>query len=266
MRRYKRLTPLVFLMTVGITVASCGSNSPTVATTTSTTLAKVTGSSTVSAAASLTGAFGTIQKNFEKANPHATITINFGSSGVLEQQIEGGAPVDVAAFASESTMKTLADKNLLTGPTKIFASNHLVIVTKPGNPMHIKTLSDLEHAGTISLCADSAPCGVYADQILQTAGVTIPESSITRGEDVKSTLAAVSQGDANAGIVYVTDALAAEPAVTAVTIPPGQNALAKYPIAVIKATTNKSVAQAFMNYVLAPQGQAVLRRYGFLAP
>jgi len=220
----------------------------------------------VSAAASLTGAFGTIQTDFEKANPGATININFGSSGVLEAQIEAGAPVDVAAFADEATMQKLTDKSLLAGPSKIFATNHLVIVTKPGNPMHITKLSDLANVGVISLCADTAPCGVYADQILQSAGVTIPATSVNRGVDVKSTLAAVAQGDANAGIVYVTDAEAAGSTVDAVTIPAAQNALAKYPIAVIKTTTNKSVAQAFMNYVLGPQGQAVLKQYGFLPP
>jgi molybdate transport system substrate-binding protein len=267
MRKHKRFTPVAILMAVGIVLASCSSGSSTSTTTTTSSASKtVTGSATVSAAASLTEAFGTIQTNIETKNPGATLTINFGSSGVLEQQIESGAPVDVAAFADEPTMQKLADKNLLAAPAKIFATNHLVIVTKPGNPMNIKSLKDLETAGTISLCADSAPCGVYADQILQQAGVTIPETSITRGEDVKSTLAAVSQGDANAGIVYVTDAKAAGSAVEAVPIPPAQNALAKYPIAVIKATSNKSVAQAFMNYVLAPQGQAVLRSYGFLAP
>jgi molybdate transport system substrate-binding protein len=96
--------------------------------------------------------------------------------------------------------------------------------------------------------------------------VTIPATSITRGEDVKSTLAAVAQGDADAGIVYVTDAKAAGSTVDSVAIPATQNALAKYPIAVIKTTTDKSVAQAFMSYVLGPQGRAVLQEYGFLAP
>ena len=116
----------------------------------------------MSAAASLTGAFRTIKDDFVTANPGANITINFGSSGQLETQIESGAPADVAAFADEATMKKLADKSLLAGPSQIFATNQLVIVTKPGNPKDIKTLADLATAGTISLCADTAPCGKYA--------------------------------------------------------------------------------------------------------
>ena len=137
MRTYRRYTPIAVLMAVGIVLASCSSGDSSSSTTT-TTSTKVSGTSTVSAAASLTGAFGTIQTDFEKANPGATITINFGSSGVLEQQIAGGAPVDVAAFADQLTMQKLSAANLLAGPAKIFATNHLVIVTKPGNAMHIK--------------------------------------------------------------------------------------------------------------------------------
>jgi molybdate transport system substrate-binding protein len=228
--------------------------------------AKVSGSITVSAAASLTKAFGTIEHQFEQANPKATVTINFGSSGVLEQQILSGAPVDVAAFADQKTMQQLSTKHLLARPAKIFASNHLVIVTKPGNPMHVKGLSDLAHAGVVSLCADSAPCGVYADAILRKAKVTLPQTNVTRGEDVKSTLAAVAQGDANAAIVYVTDALAAGRTVKVVKIPAKQNTLAKYPIATIQSSGSKRTAQAFEAYVLGPHGQAVLRKDGFLAP
>ncbi len=98
------------------------------------------------------------------------------------------------------------------------------------------------------------------------AGVTIPTSSITRGENVKTTLTAVTDGDADAGIVYVTDGEAAGSTVSTVAIPAAQNAVAKYPIAVVKATGNEALAQAFMTYVLGPQGQAVLREAGFGAP
>jgi molybdate transport system substrate-binding protein len=228
--------------------------------------AKVDGSITVSAAASLTKAFDALEANFDKANPKASVTINFGSSGVLEQQIESGAPVDVAAFADQATMQKLSKKHLLAAPARIFARNRLVIVTKPGNPMHIHRLGDLAHAGVVSLCADSAPCGVYADEILRKAKVTIPQTSITRGEDVKSTLAEVTQGDANAAIVYVTDAMAAGRAVHVVKIPLAQNTFAKYPIAAMGQSDNKRTADAFVSYVVGPHGQAVLRRDGFLAP
>ena len=176
MRRSLTIT-VAILLSLGFVASGCSSDkkSDTATTgTTESTATPVTGTITVSAAASLTEAFGTIKDDFVKANPGADITINFGSSGTLETQIESGAPADVAAFADEATMKKLSDKSLLAAPAEIFATNQLVIVTKPGNPKGIKTLADLATAGTISLCADTAPCGKYANQILQTAGVTIP--------------------------------------------------------------------------------------------
>jgi molybdate transport system substrate-binding protein len=265
-RRPAAITMAV-LLSLGLVAAGCGSSKKTDTSASATTSSSpVTGSIKVSAAASLTGAFGTIKKNFEQANPGATLTINFGSSGTLETQIESGAPVDVVAFADEATMRKLADNSLLASPSQIFATNHLVIVTKPGNPMGIKTLADLATAGVISLCAATAPCGKYTDQILQSAGVTIPASNITRGQDAKATLAAVTAGDAVAGVVYVTDAQAAGSKVTAVDLSTDQNAVAKYPIAVIKATRNEALAQAFATYVLGPEAQAVLKAAGFQTP
>jgi molybdate transport system substrate-binding protein len=267
-RRYLTVT-LAMILTLGFVAAGCSSDKKTenrgVGATTATT-ASVSGTITVSAAASLTGAFGTIRDNFVKANPGATVTINFGSSGTLETQIESGAPADVAAFADEVTMQKLSDQNLLAGPSQIFATNLLIIVTRPGNPKNIKTLADLATAGTISLCADTAPCGKYADQILQGASVTLPESNVSRGQDVKTTLSAVTDGDADAGIVYVTDAQAAGAKVATVAIPDAQNAVASYPIAVIETVTRSAAAQAFVAYVLGPEAQAALKEAGFHAP
>ncbi len=140
------------------------------------------GTITVSAASSLTGAFGTIKSDFVKAHPGSTVNINFGSSGQLETQIESGAPADVAAFADTATMQQLAGKGLLSGPSQIFATNKLVIVTKPGNPKHIETLADLADAGAVACARQTAPCGKYAAQVLAAANVTIPTPSITRGE------------------------------------------------------------------------------------
>ena len=261
---------LALVLALGLVAAGCGSSTKASDTatgaTSATTSTPVSGSITVSAASSLTGAFGTIKDDFQAANPGAHVTINFGSSGTLETQIESGAPADVAAFADDATMKKLTDKGALDGPSQIFATNHLVIVTKPGNPTHIETLADLASAGTVSLCADTAPCGKYANQILTTAAVSIPAAKVTRGQDVKTTLAAVTNGDADAAIVYVTDAQAAGAQVDTVTIPAEQNAVANYPIAVIKATQDAALAQAFMAFVLGPQGRQVLQDAGFATP
>ena len=129
-------------------------------------------------------------------------------------------------------MDTLVTRTWSTATPTVFAKNKLVIVTKPGNPKDVKTLPTSPTVGIVSLCGETVPCGKYADQILHSAGVTIPTDKITRGLDVKATLAAVTTGDADAAIVYVTDAKTAGAAVTAVTIPDDQNAIATYPIAV----------------------------------
>jgi molybdate transport system substrate-binding protein len=266
-RTPRRILLLVVVTFCLIAVAACGSDSKSGSSTTSTTSAsKVSGKITVSAAASLTGAFTQIEKDFHTANPDASATFNFGSSSTLATQIQQGAPADTFASADQTNMTKLTDKNLVSGSPVVFAKNQLVIVTKPGNPKNVKTLADLANAGTIALCGADVPCGKYAAQALQNAGVTIPESSITRGVDVKATLAAVTTGDANAAIVYETDAKSAGSDVDTVEIPAEQNVIATYPIAVLTGTSDKETAQAFVDYVMSSAGQATLQSFGFLPP
>ena len=261
----KFMVPL--LVALGLVASACGSSSATErAPTTTTTAPKFAGSVTVSAAASLTQAFGKIGADFKAANPAATVTFNFGSSSTLETQIAQGAPADIFASADPANMDKLTTARLLDGTSSVFARNRLVIVTKPGNPKNIKTLADLANVGTISLCAVEVPCGKYAAQALQTAGVSIPESKITRGADVKVTLGAVASGDADAAIVYVTDAESAGAAVASVAIPDAQNVIASYPIAALKASTNKVTGAAFIEYIESVKGQATLASFGFLPP
>lgn len=226
----------------------------------------VSGTIVVSAAASLTDAFTTIKDDFLAEHPDADISINFGSSGALSAQIQEGAPADVVAFADTTPMTALEDGDLLAGAPKVFAKNQLVIVTEPGNPEGITGLADLATAGVISLCVDTAPCGKFADQILDDAGVTVPDTSITRGTDARATLTAVTEGDAVAGIVYVTDATSVADQVETVDLPEADDVVASYPIAVVRATGSADLATAFEAYVLSENGQAVLRNAGFLAP
>ena len=228
--------------------------------------AKPSGSITVSAAASLTEAFTKLGADFEKQNPKATVTFNFGSSSTLVTQIQGGAPADVFASADLATVdKLVSGGQVATTPTP-FARNQMQIAVKPGNPDHLTSVSDLSGVGTVALCGTTVPCGVYAASVLKRAGVTIPESSITRGVDAKATLGAVSQGDAHAAIVYVTDVKAAGATVTAVAIPDDQNVVAVYPIAPLTSAAKPKLAKAFVAYVVSPAGQKTLARYGFLAP
>ena len=261
-RCMKLLVPLV--VALGLVASGCGSSGSPKRAPTTTTASKVTGSVTVSAASSLTQAFGKLGADFESANPAATVTFNFGPSSTLETQIAQGAPADIFASADQTNMDKLSTAGLLDGSSSAFARNRLVIVTKPSNPKNVKTLADLANVGTISLCAVEVPCGKYAAQGLQAAGVTISETKITRGTDVKATLGAVTLGDADAAIVYVTDAKTAGATVASVPIPDAQNVIAVYPIAALEASTNKATAEAFIGYVKSAQGRATLASFGFL--
>jgi molybdate transport system substrate-binding protein len=154
----------------------------------------------------------------------------------------------------------------VTAEPTVFASNLLTIVVKPGNPKKVKSISDLSGLDVVSLCGETVPCGKYADQILTGAGVTIDPSKVTRGADVKATLAAVTTGDADAAIVYVSDAKSAGSSVTAVPIPTWQNVYAIYPIAPIAASKNQDLANAWIDYTVSPAGQRTLQSFGFLPP
>lgn len=252
---------LVVLASIGSLGAGCGSDdaAPTPAST-------LEGAITVSAATSLKAAFTEIGDDFTTANPDVEVTFTFGASSALATQIHEGAPADLFASADEASMAELTDEDLIAGEPEVFARNELVIITKPGNPTGITTLADLADAGVVALCGEEVPCGAYAAQALEAAGVSIPESSVTRGQNVGATLTAVAEGDAVAGVVYVTDAEGAGDAVDTVAIPAEHDVVATYPIGVLTAAPNGEVAEAFVAYVLGDAGQAVLEEHGFLPP
>ena len=224
------------------------------------------GEVTVSAAASLTDVFEQIGDAFVMANPDAEVTFNFGSSGQLSTQIVEGAPADVAAFADTAPMDALDDADVLAAPPEIFATNELVLVTPPGNPAGLRSLADLPGAGIVSLCVETAPCGKFASQLLSVARVTLDEAAVSRGQDVRSTLTAVTEGDADAAIVYVTDAAAAGDAVEVVTVPEAADVVATYPIAALAAAAAPEVARSFVDFVLGEEGQRLLSEAGFGPP
>jgi molybdate transport system substrate-binding protein len=227
---------------------------------------KVSGSITVSAAASLTEAFTKLGTDFQKRNPDATVTFNFASSATLAQQIQRGAPADVFASADGATMQKLVTGGQVTVEPTVLASNLLTIVVKPGNPEKVKSLGDLAELDVVSLCGETVPCGKYADQILTGAGVTIDPDTITRGADVKATLTAVTAGDADAAIVYVSDARSAGGSVATVPIPTWQNVYAIAPIAPVAASSRQELANAWIRYTVSRAGQRTLQNYGFLPP
>ncbi len=214
---------------------------------------------TVFAATSLTGAFTEIGQAFEDAHPDVNVTFNFAASSALAQQILDGGGADVFASADETSLAKVAPAST------VFARNRLVIVTKRG--ANIRSIVDLAAAdGVVSLCAVTVPCGAYAAEVLQNAGVMLAESRVTRGQNVAVTLTAVTQGDAIGGIVYATDAKAAGSRVATVAIPEAQNVIANYPIAVLRDAKNVAAARAFVAYVRSDAGQRVLTRFGFLKP
>jgi molybdate transport system substrate-binding protein len=246
-----------------LVAAACGSSSNSPATT-STTTARLTGSITVSAASSLTGAFGQLETTFHAKNPGTTISFNFGSSGALAGQIQQGAPADVFASASPGDMATVQQAGDISGTPVIFARNRLEIVVKPGNPLKIHSLADLTKAPVVALCVTTAPCGSTGRQGLAKAGVTLSTAKVSLGQNVDATLAEVTAGDADAAIVYVTNAKTVGSQGVGVAIPPALNVTTSYPIAVVKSTTNPALANGWIAYVLGPVGQSVLRQASFL--
>jgi molybdate transport system substrate-binding protein len=249
---------------VALTLAACGSSSS--ASTTTTSGASLTGSITVSAASSLTRAFTQLGTMFRAVHPGTTVAFNFGSSGALATQIQQGAPADVFASASPVNMASVQTSGDIEGTPVIFARNSLEIVVKPGNPLGIHSLADLTKANVVAICIASAPCGATAEQALGKAHVDIPTSKVTIGQDVDTTLGQVTTGDADAAVVYVTNAKGIGTQGVGVPIPVSLNVTTRYPIAVVRSTTNRTVAQAWITYVLSPAGQRVLRQASFLPP
>ena len=228
-----------------------------------------TTSLTVFAAASLTGAFTQIGKDFEAADAGTKVVFDFGSSGDLEPQIESEGTADVFASASETYMDTLA-KNVGVSGRADFVQNQLVIITPPDNPAHVRSITDLAKPGVqVVLAATGVPVGDYARQALDTAGIqqAVLANVVSNEEDDASLVAKITSGEADAAIVYLSDVTSqVAPQVHAVQVPAKDNVVATYPIAVVKGSAHASSAQSFVDYVTGSAGQATLATYGFLPP
>jgi molybdate transport system substrate-binding protein len=219
----------------------------------------------VFAATSLKGAFDKIGDQFEKANPGVTVKFNYNGSSSLATSITQGAPADVFASAAPANMKTVTDANLESGTPEVFTRNQGEIMVEANNPKGIRTVKDLANPGLkVVVCAPEVPCGALATKIFENAGVTV--KPVSQETTVGGVVTKVSTGEADAGIVYVTDVKAAGTTAAGVAIPSDQNAITDYPIVKLKDAPNKGAAAAFMSYVLGPEGQKVLSEFGFLAP
>ena len=224
----------------------------------------MSGSLNVYAAASLTGAFNTAKTSLAAANTGLNLTYNFAGSNTLVAQIMQGAPADVFASADTKNMNKLVDAGLVDTPVT-FAKNRLEIAVAAGNPKKITGLADLAKPGvTVVLEAVGVPAGDYARQVLAAKHLTVAPKSLET--DVKSAVAKVTSGEADATVVYVTDVAAAGSKVAGVAIADADQPAITYPIAVVKATKHQAAAQAFVASAVSGDVQKALEAAGFLAP
>lgn len=219
----------------------------------------------VSAASSLTDAFGDIERAFEDARPDVEVDMNLAGSSTLREQIVQGAPADVFASADSATMSDVAAAGLVAGEPTVFAHNSLVIAVPFGNPAGITGLADLaDPSRYVGLCAEAVPCGRLARQVLADAGVAAAPDTLE--PDVRALVTKVAAGELDAGMVYVTDVVAAGDEVDGVQIPTEAVAAADYPIAVLAGAADAASARAFVAFVLSDEGRRILRAHGFALP
>jgi molybdate transport system substrate-binding protein len=218
----------------------------------------------VFAAASLSGAFDAAKQPFIRTQPGVSVTYDFAGSNALVAQIEQGADADVFASADSANMQKLAAGGLVDTPVT-FARNKLEIAVAPGNRANITSLADLTKPGVrVVLGATGVPAGDYTRQVLAARSLALTPRSLET--DVKSALAKVTSGEADATVVYVTDVAAAGSKVTGVTIPDADQPVIAYPIAVVRTTKHRAAARAFVDSAVSGEIQKTLEAAGFLPP
>ena len=226
---------------------------------------KETGTLNVLAAASLTETFTSLAKDFEADHPGVTVKLAFDSSATLAEQVTQGAPADVLATADEATMQTVVDAGGTEGDPQLFATNHLQMVVPKDNPANIQQFSDLEKPGVkYVVCVDTAPCGKLAAKVLAATGIKAKPAS--EEVDVKAVLSKVELGEADAGLVYATDAVAGGDKVKPVDIPTSNENLNSYPIAALADAKKPELAKEWVDLVTGTQGQQALADAGFGKP
>lgn len=215
---------------------------------------------TVFAAASLKGAFTEIIKD----HPELKVTVNYDGSNSLVDQIAGGARADVFASADTKNMNKAKDKDLIDGQPRDFVSNVLVLIVPKGNPAKITGLDSSLTGKKLVTCAKGVPCGNATGTLSEGLGITLkPVSEETKVTDVRGK---VESGEADAGIVYTTDAKASGDKVETIAIPGSDKAVNRYPIVLVKGAAHKQAGQTFIDAVLSDKGRKVFEKYGFAAP
>ncbi|OBI20228.1 molybdate ABC transporter substrate-binding protein [Mycobacterium sp. E2497] len=219
----------------------------------------------VFAAASLKSAFTQLSAQFKAQNAGTDVEFEFAGSSELATQLTQGATADVFASADTAQMNTVAKAGLLAGDPTNFASNTLVIVTAPGNPKRVGSFSDLARPGLgVVVCQQPVPCGSATQRVEDSTGVRL--HPVSEEPSVTDVLNKVTTGQADAGLVYVTDARGAGNKVTTVSFPEAAGAVNRYPIAVLKHAPQPTLAQRFLAMVTGAAGQDILARSGFAKP
>src|SRR3954447_26160034 len=257
---------LALLALAALVAVACGDDDDGASKRTSASADALSGKVQVLAASSLTEAFTDMGKAFEADHPDVEVTFSFAASSALAEQVNQGAPADVIVTADESSMEKVTDAGNATDARPI-ARNQLAILVEKGNPKRITSLADLAKPDIVFvLCAPEVPCGKLGAAALATANVTATPASLE--ENVKAVVSKVTLGEADAGIVYVTDVEAAGDTAEGVDIDLASDPSlqAVYPIAITKQVTNPDAAEAWIDFVLSDAGRATLAKYGFLAP
>ena len=274
--RLRLITPLAALLVLLLAAACSDSDTEkSPAPTPDSTKVTLTGRITVFAAASLTDAFNEIGTAFKAANPRAEVAFNFAGSQALRTQLEQGARADVFASADTVQMGNAVTSGAVNDAGKIFVHNSLVVITPTGSSGGVNTLADLARPGVkLVLAASTVPAGNYSRRALTNmekdpdygAGFStrVLKNLVSEQTDVKQVVAQVALGQADAGIVYSTDAQASIGQLKRIDIPTTFNVFADYPIAIVKGTGNAATAHGFIDFVVSKDGQAILKKYGFV--
>ena len=215
----------------------------------------------VFAASSLADTFQRVAAEFEQAHPNQTVLLNLGSSSQLAAQIEQGARADVFASADRDSVDRVIEAGFAEGPPRVFTRNRLALVIPPQDPGDVDELADLEREEiVISLCDKECPAGIYARRMLGRAGLEVRPDSLE--PEVRGVVTRVRTGEADAGIVYASDAIAAGNDLRRIPIPDSYNVVASYPIVVLEGAPPQ--AGDLVDLLLSPTGQRILAEAGFL--
>lgn len=265
----KNVTALLVAGAVMAGLAGCASGTPAATGTSSAASAsdspKLTGTVTVFAAASLKATFTKLASDFEAKNPGTKVTLNFAGSSDLVTQITQGAPTDVFASADTKNMAKLTDAKLIDGTASNFATNVLEIAVPPSNPASISSFADLAKPGVkVVVCAPQVPCGAATDTVEKATDTTL--TPVSEESSVTDVLGKVTSGEADAGLVYVTDVKTAGDKVKGIPFAESDKAVNTYPIATVGTSKNKDLAKAFIATVTGSEGKKVLSDAGFGTP